>query len=99
MSKKRLGGCKPHWPNHGKSGVIFSFFPNHAKAEHAVLTLEINWRSYFDLLQLAPSMETAFPEVFGMNGAIYEHPSSAKHGKPRNSSFQASNQATTSTIG
>ena len=32
MSKKRLGGRRPHWPNHGKSCVIFPFFPIHAKA-------------------------------------------------------------------
>ncbi len=33
MSKKRLGGRRPYWPNHGKSDVIFlPFSPNHAKA-------------------------------------------------------------------
>uniref|UniRef100_A0A2N9EZ60 Uncharacterized protein n=1 Tax=Fagus sylvatica TaxID=28930 RepID=A0A2N9EZ60_FAGSY len=41
------------------------------KPEHAIPTLEINWRSYFDLLQLVPSVGTAFPRVFGMNGGYF----------------------------
>ena len=48
MSKKRLDGRRPHWPNHDKSGVIFPFFPpTTPKPELAVLTLEINRRSNF----------------------------------------------------
>ena len=61
MSKTKLSGCKPHWQNLGKSGVIFPFLsPTTLKPEHAVPTLEINGRSYFDLLQIItkdPTME------------------------------------------
>jgi hypothetical protein len=72
MSKKRLGGHRSYWPNHGKSSVIFLHLsPTMPKPEHAVPTLEINWRSYFDLLQLEPSVGTAFPRVFGMNGGCF----------------------------
>ena len=64
MSKKRLSGCRFYWPNHGKSGVIFPFFPPITpKPEHAVPTLEINWRSYFDLLQAISSWHTLSPKV------------------------------------
>jgi hypothetical protein len=54
MSKKRLSGCRPHWPNDLVNPVSFSsiFSPTIPKPEHAVLILEINWRNYFDLLQL-----------------------------------------------
>jgi hypothetical protein len=52
MSKKRLGGRRPYWPNHGKSCVIFPPFPpTTPNLEFAVPTLEINGRSNFDLLQ------------------------------------------------
>ena len=48
MSKKRLGRRRSHWPNHGKSCVIFPFFPpTTPKPELAVPTLKINGRSNF----------------------------------------------------
>jgi hypothetical protein len=49
--RKRLGGYRHYWPNHSKFGVIFLLsFPTTPKPRHAVPTLEINWRSYFNLL-------------------------------------------------
>ena len=42
MSKKRLGGRRPHWPNHGKSCVIFPFYPIHAKARTCCSDLRNN---------------------------------------------------------
>ena len=75
MSKKRLGECRPHWLNHGKSGVIFfPFFPTTPKFEHVVPNLEINWRSYFDLLQLVSFVGTAFSGVFGLNRGCFRAP-------------------------
>uniref|UniRef100_A0A2N9I7F2 Uncharacterized protein n=1 Tax=Fagus sylvatica TaxID=28930 RepID=A0A2N9I7F2_FAGSY len=95
MSKKRLGGRRPHWPNHGKSCVIFPFFPpTTPKPELAVPTLEINGMSYFDLLHWRRLWEPHFPEFWHERGAISELPSSAKHGEPRKlelPSIQSSN--------
>uniref|UniRef100_A0A2N9G0K5 Uncharacterized protein n=1 Tax=Fagus sylvatica TaxID=28930 RepID=A0A2N9G0K5_FAGSY len=69
MSKKRLGGRRPHWPNHGKSCVIFPFFPpTTPKPELAVPTLEINGRSNFDLLHWRRLWEPHFPEFWHERG-------------------------------
>ena len=49
--RKRLGGCRHYWPNYSKSGVIFlSSSLTTPKPRNAVPTLEINLRSYFNLL-------------------------------------------------
>ena len=69
MSKKKLGGHRPHWPNHGKSCVIFPFFPpTTPKPEHAVPILEINGRSYFDLLHWRRLWGPHFPEFWHERG-------------------------------
>ena len=72
MSKKRLSGHRSYCPNHGKSSVIFLHLsPTMPKPEHAVPTLEINWKSYFDLLKLVRSVGSAFPRVFRMNEGCF----------------------------
>ena len=72
MSKKRLGGRRLYWPNHGKSSVVFLFSSlTTPKPKYAILNLEIKWRSYFDLLKLVLSVGTAFPRVFGMIGGYF----------------------------
>ena len=67
MSKKRLGGRRPHWPNHGKSCVIFPFYPNHTKAQTcdsdprnklgaAILTSYTHSPLIYYLLELPPQL-------------------------------------------
>ena len=86
MSKKRLGGRRHYWLNHGKFGVVFPFFlPNHAKAQTCDFDPKNKWRSYFHLLQLALSMGATRSWSFGISGAEKYH----KWGLPSSQARQA----------